>query len=335
VRIVILYNPISGAGRAALAADKVAALLREHGHSAVTLATRLTPTSQWLDPALQGKAASSGDVPSSTPQGGEEGARADLLVVAGGDGAMRLAAPAACRINTAVYHLPFGTENLFAREFGMNRAPGTLLAALERQQFRTVDVGLANGHCFLLMVSVGFDAEVVHQLASTRSGAITHSTYLRPILATMRTWSPPTLEVDVDGARIVHGEPGMLVIANSRQYGWRIDPAWKADMSDGLLDVVFLPARTLAQVVMWALRCRMRRQFRHRSVRFARGRNVLVRSDRPQHFQLDGDPPGVVHEMLPARSAGQAQWATDHPPGGPLLLQTCLCPGLLRVLTVR
>ncbi len=314
VRIVIVHNPISGAGRAAAAAEQAASRLRERGYEVITLPTRLEPTRDWLDPTLDG---------------------ADLLVVAGGDGAMRLAAPAACRNATPVYHLPLGTENLFAREFGMSRSPNTLLAAIARNNIRTVDVGHANGRWFLLMASVGFDAEVVHQLASTRGGAIKRSTYINPIIKIMRTWTPPVLSIEVDGQPIVADHPGMAVVANSRQYGWRIDPAGRADMSDGLLDVVFMPARSLAQVMMWALRCRTRRQFKHPSMKFTRGRHVVVRSDQPHHYQLDGDPPGIVKEMLPRGFEGEGHALTEDDTGGPVHLRAGICPGLLKVLVVR
>lgn len=306
-----MYNPISGAGRSAAAAESLARTLPKHGHEARTVASVLEPTARWLDPVL---------------------ADSDVLVVAGGDGAMRLAAPAACRTNTPVYHLPFGTENLFAREFGMNASPDRLLRAIERHQIRRVDVGVANGRWFLLMVSVGFDAEVVHTLALSRGQSISRLTYVKPILGTMRNWTPPTLQIEVDGERLISNEQGMVVIANSRQYGWRIDPAGQADMSDGLLDVVFLPAQSLIAVIGWAWRCRTRRQFRNQRLKFARGKRVVVRSDRLQHFQLDGDPPGVVHEMLPAGLEALGHERTEDETNRPLILNVGICPDLLPVL---
>lgn len=307
-----MYNPVAGAGRSAAAAASAAEALMRHGHDVSTIASRLEPTRGWLDAALEG---------------------AGLLVVAGGDGAMRLSAPSACRTRTPVYHLPLGTENLFAREFGMNRRDDTLLRAIDAQRVRTVDIALANNRWFLLMASVGFDAEVVHTLAATRGGKISHLTYIKPILATMRTWTPPRLTVEVDGERLVTERPGIVVIANCRQYGWRIDPVARADMSDGLLDMAFLPAQSLRNVVGWVVRCRLRRQYRHDRFICARGRSVVVHSDDANHFQLDGDPPGIVHELLPDgyEAAGLAE--TEDQAAGPLALRIQIVPGLLSVLT--
>jgi len=312
VRIVIMYNPVSGAGRATQAAESTLAALRERGHDVATVASRLESTAEWLDPALKG---------------------AEALVIAGGDGAMRLAAPAACRTQTPVFHLPLGTENLFAREFEMRGGIETLLQALQARRVRRVDVGVANGRLFLLMASVGFDAEVVHTLAASRGGRISHFTYIKPILSTMRTWTPPALSIEIDGRTVIDGQTGMVVVANSRQYGWRIDPAVNADMADGVLDVIFMPARSLMQLVAWAVRCRMRRQLAHASTVTARGRSIVIRSDRPQHFQLDGDPPGFVKELLPDGFEAAGWPAAESADGQPLELRVGIVPQRLPVLT--
>jgi diacylglycerol kinase family enzyme len=310
VRIVIMFNPVSGKGRSAEAAERTRHALIERGHDAVAVASRLEMTADWLDPALQG---------------------AQLLVVAGGDGAMRMAAPAAVRQGLPVFHLPLGTENLFAREFGMNAAIDTLARAIERWNVRVVDVGMANGHWFLLMASIGFDAEVVHTLAASRGKSISHLTYVKPILTSLRTWTPPAVSIEVDGQSLVSERRGMVVVANSRQYGWRIDPASRADMTDGLLDVVFMPAETLIGVVGWTMRCRTRRQYRHGAHVSIRGRHVTVRCDQPLRYQLDGDPPGAAIEPplegaeMPAITNESDRW----------ILNCNVVPQRLRVLCGR
>ena len=64
----------------------------------------------------------------------------------------------------------------------MTRSAPALLAALEARRILEVDVGLANDHPFLLMASVGFDADVVHDLAARRGNSISHLSYLPPII---------------------------------------------------------------------------------------------------------------------------------------------------------
>lgn len=271
MRVAIVFNPISGAGRAAAIGESAADALRNSGHQASLAPTQHLPSTDWLDAILK-------DV--------------DLAVVSGGDGAMRMVASAALRTNTTVYHLPCGTENLFARAFKMDCSNHTLLKAIEKNNIRRIDTGVANGETFLLMASVGFDAAVVHELARRRKGSISHFSYIAPIWRQFRLWHAARLEVEVDGRRIDDKGPGFVVVANCAEYGWRVNPAARADMFDGLLDVVYFPARSRAALVKWALKCRFGVQFNDRALVFERGRDVTIRSRQHCHYQLDGDPAG-------------------------------------------
>jgi len=207
---------------------------------------------------------------------------------------MRLASGPAARTSTPVYHFPFGTENLFAREFGVDRSPERLLAAIERFHVETVDVGVANGRPFLLMASLGYDAEVIHDLASRRRGGISHLSYVPPIVRQILRWQPPPVDVRVDGTMIVEQGRGMVVVANSRQYARRLDPARRASMTDGRLDVVFLPMESRLDVIRWMILCRRGRHLDDPRVVYREGTAVEVRPATPQRFQIDGDPPEAL-----------------------------------------
>ncbi|HWB20572.1 MAG TPA: diacylglycerol kinase family protein [Phycisphaerales bacterium] len=271
MRITILYNPISGRGAAEASAQAASTALVQAGHDVELEQTR---RDEWTG---------NGEVDPWTAR--------DLVVIAGGDGAMRGAARRAAEAGVAVYHLPMGTENLFAREFGMRRDAAQLVQAVSEWRIETVDMGEANGLTFLLMASVGLDANVVHDLAANRKSAISHWTYLGPVARQLISWRSGILRVETDGRAVVDGLKGMVVIANAKQYGWRLDPAREADMTDGLLDVVFLPARSGVGVARWVVRCKTGRQMKCKGAVHARGEHVRVTSETPFLFQLDGDPP--------------------------------------------
>jgi diacylglycerol kinase (ATP) len=304
VKVLVMFNPVSGSGRAAAAADDLIGHLRAAKHEVTGIASRLDSPRIWLEPAVQDR---------------------ELLVAVGGDGAVRIAGTAAARTGTAIYHFPQGTENLFAREFGMDRNPQTLLRAIENPQYQTIDVGEANGRTFLLMVSIGFDANVVHDLASRRGDSISHWTYVLPILNQLRTWKPPRLTIEVDGRRVNHDQAGFVVVGNCKQYGWRLNPTARACMNDGLLDVAFFPCRSRLDLIRWAFRCRRQTHLDHPELVYCTGQRVMIRSDSPQHYQLDGDSPGVVHEMA---VSGQA----SHQGPEPLHLAISLKRNAVRVL---
>ena len=247
---------------------------------------------------------------------------AGALLVAGGDGAVQSAAAAAIRTRTPLYQLPYGTENLFAREFGMDRQPTTLLRALRRREVRWVDAADVNGRRFLLMASVGYDAEVVSDLTARRRRSISHWTYLGPMLRQLLLWRPPRLSIAVDGRTLdLRTGRGQVIVANCRQYMWRLDPARRADMSDGLLDVVYMPTRTAADVVAWSIRCSRGTHLAHPSLVYETGRSVRIACDPPRRIQIDGDPivggetaefrvtvePGVLPVLVPEKRRASRQ----------------------------
>lgn len=232
-------------------------------------------------------------------------ASADLLVVAGGDGTIHhILEPVVAR-GVPLYHFPFGTENLFARDFAMRNDPQALLGAIDRGATSLVDVGVIDpapgatpptaapwdARLFAIMCSVGPDAAVVHRLAAVRRGPISHLSYVRPVMDEMHEPWLPVVNIEVNGRAIVHERRGMVVVANSRQYAARLDPAFHARNDDGLLDVVFFPADTGVEVVGWYLRSRLRMNGIDGSGAIhAVGRTIRVHSpDRSPRCQVDGE----------------------------------------------
>lgn len=274
-RIVLVANPISGRGRAGRVSARAAESLSAAGFEVTEVRTRLEPTEDWLDPEVEGR---------------------DVLVVVGGDGAVRLAAPSAMRTGVPIYHLPLGTENLFAREFGTDQRDDRLIEAIRHGRTEHVDAAEIDGDTFTLMASVGFDADVVHDLAARRRGAITHLSYAMPIARRALAWRAPTLDIRVDGERVAEAVRGTAIVANCRQYGGRLDPAADASMTDGQLDVVVLPARGPISMASWALSCRIRRVQGRRGFVRARGAEIEITVDPAATVQVDGDQRGTPGE---------------------------------------
>ncbi|MFM7261216.1 MAG: diacylglycerol/lipid kinase family protein [bacterium] len=280
--VVILFNPVSGSGRALAAAERLAQGLRAAGVEVRLLPTERRAAHAWLTPALAG---------------------ARALVVAGGDGAVRMSAVEAARASVPLWHAPCGTENLFARTFGMTSEPADVARALAVGRTAQVDLGRADDESFAIMASVGFDAEVVHFLAARRTGAISHLSYVRPILELARSWRANHLAWEIDGEREQLGH-GMVVVGNMRAYGVRLNPAAEAVHDDGLLDAVFIPAHRAMDLLAWAPLLRL--GLAHRlpdwvaahggGHRMRRGARIELTADPAARLQLDGDPSSCSHD---------------------------------------
>ncbi|TVQ63113.1 MAG: hypothetical protein EA379_04450 [Phycisphaerales bacterium] len=280
-RIVLLLNSASGRGRAAGVADAITRALRSHGVAVETLDVHDDPT---LEPGAQ-----------------------DAIVVVGGDGTLHHSLGTILDADAPVRVVPCGTENLFAREFGWTACVERIVEDVARGKERRVDVALRDGEPFAVMLSVGPDAAVVSRVAANRAGAIRHLSYVRPIIAETLAPTLPRLSVTVDGERIVNETHGWLVVANSRQYAVRIDPAPDARIDDGLLDVVFVPARSGLSAAAFVVCSRLRLRARRRSVVRCTGREVEVSAfDHPAPTQCDGEVGSPIAPSIPVRLTVEA-----------------------------
>lgn len=279
LRVILVFNPRSGRGLALGATRRFADALSGLGHETRVLEAG---TGEGLYAATRG---------------------ADALVVAGGDGTLHHAVAELMQAQPeaqpddlpGLYHLPLGTENLFARELGMTADPRRLHGLLSERRPRTLDVGICNGRPFVLMCSVGPDSGVlarVHAAASKdgRRRPISHRAYIVPMIEELFALKLPVLSVSIEGESVIRERAGMLVVGNCRRYAMRIDPAVRASMSDGLLDAVFFPARGRAAILRWALASRLGWHTRLRSLFYRTARRIEVSAGgRPIAFQLDGE----------------------------------------------
>ncbi len=272
-----MCNPSSGRGEGAALAEGIARALGADGHAVEQL-------SIGGDDVLAARIAG-----------------ADALVLVGGDGTLHHALPALIGSRVPVYQAPRGTENLFAREWGMDAQIETLRKALARGEVVDADVGIATTgdgteRAFAIMCSVGPDAGIVHRVAAARRGAITKWSYVAPALGQALRPQFGKLSVAVDGREVVDGRKGLLIVANSRQYAARIDPCHRAHASDGLLDVVFFPFGIAAATVLWAAASRLRLHTKLPGVVYATGKSVTVVNggENSAPAQMDGEAAGAL-----------------------------------------
>ena len=299
MNILLVVNGRSGRGRGNAAATRLSSLLANHIVSRIDTPRHISPDHSWLTPRL---------------------ASAELCVVVGGDGTLHALLQPLIESKVPVFHAPTGTENLFARQFEsfashIDTIGAKLIEAIASPHVLEVDVGKCTGierhdRAFTIMLSVGPDASVITRLDRVRTGAITHLDYLSPILAECRRPYLPRLTVTVDGSPLCENARGMLLVANSRQYALRADPCPQASMTDGLLDVLFIPARNPLQIAAALVRTRFNAAL---NAPRARGQHIhfsMLDEDLVHCIQADGEAfkleprsPGRVDgriEILPA-----------------------------------
>lgn len=87
-----------------------------------------------------------------------------VIIAAGGDGLVNEVAKGIVNTDKLFYVLPFGTKNVFCKEYGISANPLTAAKHLDLNNIKKIPVGYIDNKIFLLMAGVGFDAHVVRNV---------------------------------------------------------------------------------------------------------------------------------------------------------------------------
>lgn len=225
----------------------------------------------------------------------------DALIVVGGDGTLRTVLNRAIKTRTdlpPVLFVPLGTANLMARHLGVKWKPQTLpkqaLSLLNTRNTRQIDATICNDQLFLLMTTVGIDAEVVHQLSKGRKGPIKKSSYIPPAWGALWNFKQPPMTVEVDGYRVVENQRVFTFVANVKEYGVGIPIANEAVSDDGLLDICIFPADNQLNLLQMSLSAVITLPTLFAGSMYLRGREVRIESAEPAPVQIDGDAGGFT-----------------------------------------
>jgi len=217
------------------------------------------------------------------------------LVAAGGDGTVGDLVNRYPDLPLAV--LPLGTENLLAGYLGIPSSGRFVAEMIAAGTTRTIDVGVINGRRFLLMVTAGFDADIIHRTHARRTGHIRKWNYLQPILESLRSYRYPKLRVSAEGGDLATEKPlsgRLVVVANLPAYAMGLPLAASAEESDGLLDLRVFRRRSAFQMFRYLYMVILRQHETLADVVSGRARRVQITCDTPVPIQCDGDPAGFT-----------------------------------------
>jgi lipid kinase YegS len=164
------------------------------------------------------------------------------LIAGGGDGTLREVAEAMAlaRSDASMVLLPLGTANDFARAAGIPPEPDAALALLDAEP-RAIDLGDADGHLFLNMVTGGFGSRITantsEELKKVLGGAayfLTGLTHFAEVHSAFGRFRGPDFAWE--------GDFLALGIGNGRQAGGGHPLCPQAAVNDGLLDLCIVPA---------------------------------------------------------------------------------------------
>ncbi len=242
----------------------------------------------------------------------------DMVVVLGGDGTLNEAANGLAGSTTALATLPGGSTNVFARILGLPDdsvdAAGVLLDAIDADSIRRIGLGSVEGRYFLFHCGVGFDAAVVEQV-ERRGPWKRWAGHPLFIYAAVDTWlrrtdrrHPPLRVIGANGEELATGYFTILMNANPYTFlgnrPFDIVPELTLDDPLAVVTLEQIRLRSLVPVAVSAIGPGDVRDRRDIDIRTGI-RSVVVESDPPAPYQVDGDHLGASKRL-------RITWTPEH-----------------------
>lgn len=287
-RFRVLVNPLSGGGVAADNVAKVSRLLALAGADVTVETSRSAEQSQ-----------------AAVAEAVEEG---QVVVAAGGDGMLASVAGAVVEAGGTLGIVPSGRGNDFARMLRLSDEPERVASCLLAGEPTPVDVIETDGHVVLGSLYAGVDS-LASEIVDNARRLPSFLQYPYAAVRALLTYEPARFTIEVDG-RVHEQDAYSVVVANSGYYGKGMHIAPAADVHDGQLDVVVLPAESRLGMVRRLPRVYDGTHVDLPEVTVLRGQEVHVTADTEVLAYGDGERvgplpraarvrPGAIRVLLP------------------------------------
>ncbi|MDH2443528.1 diacylglycerol kinase family protein [Amnibacterium sp. CER49] len=244
---------------------------------------------------------------------------ATVVLAAGGDGTIRAVAEGLRGSDVPVALLPSGTGNLLARNLKLTidrleESVETAFTGVNRKiDLGVVDMERPDGqrdtHAFLVMAGLGLDAAMIANTDTKLKKKVGWLAYVGGIARSLGRSNYIRIRFRLDEESARNLRVNTILIGNCGLLTGNILLLPDAVVDDGQFDIVALRPEgffgwlQIIWKVIWEngvmRRSRLGRKILQntkevRTLRYLRGKQIVVRPDSPQHFQLDGDTMGEV-----------------------------------------
>ncbi len=214
----------------------------------------------------------------------QEGAQ--IVVAVGGDGTINEIAAALVGTQTKLAIIPFGSGNGLARALKIPMNTSKALSIINQTNSDLIDVAKLNDNFFFNMSGLGFDAHISHVFSKDKKRGLLG--YIKATFRELKNYQSENYQINIDGKQI-NERAFILSIANSSQYGNEAHIAPRAQLHDGLLDLIIVKPFPLILMPIMAFRLFTKSADRSKYLISLQGKSIQISNNKKSVIHLDGE----------------------------------------------
>lgn len=216
----------------------------------------------------------------------------DRIIVAGGDGTIKLVAEATENMDVILGILPAGSSNGLAVDLDLMKTLDENLEIAFHNNYIELDTIVINGQKCLHLSDLGLNAELVKNYE--KSNVRGKWGYFLQALNTLMDLGEPFQATIIVDNKTIKCEARMIVIANSKKYGTGVVINPDGSMHDGKFELVILKNLDLmifGEIIMGTM------PLNQEDIEIVSTNKATIKTNLPVSFQIDGEYCGMETEL--------------------------------------
>ncbi len=231
--------------------------------------------------------------------------RPERILVAGGDGTIKLVAEAVENETICIGILPLGSANGLANDLDLPFRQEDYLSVALGETTRKIDAILLNDQLGFHISDLGLNAELIKKYEESNfRGKFGY--FLNSIPTLYDTEIPYDFTIDANGKKETY-QGVMLAFANSRKYGTGAIVNPKGEMDDGKFEILLFKKIDIFEIIKSLQR---ENAFSEDSIKTIVTTEATITTNHPVGFQIDGEYQKAVKKVKAKIAPSKLEIAT-------------------------
>jgi len=218
----------------------------------------------------------------------------DLIIAAGGDGTINEVVNGMANSKATLLIIPFGSTNVLALELGIPDDPKKAVELITNGEKIKIDLGYAEtnkeSRYFSMMLDVGPFAQVVKDMSprfKKRWGRFAYPFWMIKLLFKYK-WHEIHIKNEVESKGY------FVIMANIKYYGGEYEIADRANIRDGLLDLVIINRKNTWGIIALIVSLTIGKLNKYLTKEYFQTKEAYIFSQHEMQIQLDGEAFGIA-----------------------------------------